>query len=113
MEELVIVPVNPAGGREFDVCERPERAVVDGDGVDALVLDRSFTLSKNALRYASMTVPIEGAMASKSRCSVYRIETFRRPIESVFTARMFPGAQWLDFFPAASTSVPFLSRRPM
>src|SRR5699024_3584583 len=39
VEAPVVVPVDPAGGRELDVRERPERPAVEDGGADALGLD--------------------------------------------------------------------------
>ena len=39
VEAPVVVPVDPAGGRELDVRERPERPGVEDGGAGALGLD--------------------------------------------------------------------------
>lgn len=36
VEASVVVPVDPAGGRELDVCEGPVGAGVEDGGADAL-----------------------------------------------------------------------------
>lgn len=71
VEPAVVVPVDRADGGVLDVGKGPLGAVVEHPGSEALYLQQPDHGLHQGVD-AQPTVPIEGAMPSRSRCSVKR-----------------------------------------
>src|SRR5699024_7735741 len=69
VEAPVVVPVDPAGGRELDVCERPEGTGVEDGGADALGLVQ-------AVRALHERVVIGVADGPDRRGDAFEVEVF-------------------------------------
>jgi len=76
VETAVVPPVDPAGRGPLDVGEVSVGAWWNTVVLMHSVLNSPITVSMRALSYASATVPIEGRMPSRSRCSVKVMDVY-------------------------------------
>jgi hypothetical protein len=78
VKPALVVPVDPAGDGVLDVGEGLVGALVEDHRADAFGLEQTDDDFDQAV-VVGVTVPIEGAMPSRDRCSVKRIEVYWLP----------------------------------